>query len=236
MKNKLIIGILIFLIIIVFSINKKLKIESIIKDIIYYKNIKDEYIEFDNNYLKEELENSKKEIKELKELLDIKVLNEYTITYATVINRNTKYFYDEIIIDKGLNYNIKENSIVVTKNGLLGKIIKTNLNNSVVKLITSKDIYNMLSVQINTNNKYVYGILKSYDEKSNSFLIEGIDENINILENSNVETTGLGLYPSGIVIGRVVRVQKDNFDLSSIVKVEPFVDFNNIRYVGVLNV
>ena len=61
-----------------------------------------------------------------------------------------------------------------------------------------------------------------------------VGENVNIEINSNVTTTGLGLYPSGILIGRVVRIQKDNFDLSSIVKVEPYINFDNIRYVGVL--
>lgn len=236
MKNKVIALILVFLIVLVFSIKKSIKLENIIKDIVYSFNIKDKKINIDNTFLIEELKNKQEEINELKSLLNIKVLSDYKIIYATVINRNLEYFYDELTINKGTKDNIKENSIVIVENGLIGKVIKTNLNNSIVKLITSKDVYNMLSVQINMKDKYIYGILKSYDDKSNSFLIEGIDENVNIETNSLVSTTGLGLYPSGILIGRVVRVQKDNFDLSSIVMVEPYVNFDNIRYVGVLDI
>ena len=235
-KNLIIILSLIFLILLVFNINKKIKLESFIKDIIYYKDthLKDNKFNKEYNLLKEELDNKNEEIKELKKLLDIKPLSEYKLVYATVINRNSKYFYDELIINKGEKDNIREISIVITKDNLIGKIIKVNNNDSIVKLITNKDIYSMLSVQINMKDKYIYGILKSYDENSNSFLIEGIDENVNIEINSNVTTTGLGLYPSGVLIGRVVRIQKDNFDLSSIVKVEPYINFDNIRYVGVL--
>ena len=229
MKNKIIL-VIIILLILLFNLNS-----SILKNIIYSFNIKDKKFNLNDNFLIEELENKQEEINELKDLLNIKILSNYKIIYATVINRNQEYFYDELVINKGSIDNIKENSIVVVSKCLIGKIIKVNLNNSIVKLITNKDVYSMLSVQINMKDKYVYGILKSYDDKSNSFLIEGIDENINIEENSNVTTTGLGLYPSGIVIGKVVRIQKDNFDLSSIVKVEPYIDFNNIRYVGVLN-
>ena len=232
MKNKIIL-VLLILLIFIFNITN-INMENIFQDIIYLVNAKENKIVLSDTYKEEEFENRKKEINDLKELLDIEVLSNYNVVYATVINRTNEYFYDELTINKGSIHNIKENSIVITKNGLLGKIIKVNKNNSIVKLITSKDVYNMLSVQINMKDKYVYGILKSYDENSNSFNIEGIDENINILENSNVTTTGLGLYPSGILIGRVVRIQKDNFDLSSIVKVEPYIDFNNIRYVGVL--
>lgn len=238
MKKKNIFLIIILLLFIVFlSIIKNFKVENIIKDIIYYPYnifLKDKKIELSDDFLHEQLSNKEMELNELKELLNIDLISDYNIVYSTVINRNLEYFYDELVINKGSSDGIKINSIVITKDGLLGKVVDVNINNSTVKLITSRDIYNMLSVQINLKDKYIYGILKSYDEKTNSFVIEGIDENINIEVGSSVSTTGLGLYPSGILIGKVVRIQKDNFDLSYIVKVEPIVDFDNFHYVGVL--
>ena len=42
------------------------------------------------------------------------------------------------------------------------------------------------------------------------------------------------IYPSGIYIGEVADVVTDQFNLTSIVKIETPVDFNNIMYVSVL--
>ena len=47
--------------------------------------------------------------------------------------------------------------------------------------------------------------------------------------------TGLGdIFPSGILIGNVDSITKDNFDLSKTVLVSSSVNFDNINYVTVL--
>ena len=238
MKKYTVTLIVTFLLGVFFSFNR-FNIENIIKDIFMlpYNNINDKVLEKSINYLNEELSNKDKEITELKNMLKInETLSTYNIINATVINRSMENFFKELTINKGKNDGIKEDMAVVTNDGLIGKIIKVNKNNSVVKLLTGADMYNMLSIQINLKDKYVYGILKDYDEESNSFIIEGIDENVKIEENSIVSTTGLSnIYPSGLIIGEVVRIQKDNFDLSYILKVKPSVDFNNFHYVAVLD-
>ena len=50
-----------------------------------------------------------------------------------------------------------------------------------------------------------------------------------------VTTTGLGnQFPSGILIGRVESISKDNFDLARTILVRSSVDFDDISYVTVL--
>lgn len=240
-KKNLIVIILMFLFA-SFFISKKanLKLENIVKDIILYPYnivVVGKELSKDNNFLEAELSNKKKEIEELKDLLELNsIISSYKIINATVINRNMEYFYDEVVINKGTSSGIKENMAVINNKGLIGKIIKVNKNNSTIKLITSADIYNMLSVQIQLKDKYIYGILNDYDNETNSFIIEGIDQNVTIEAGSLVSTTGLGnIYPSGIIIGKVARIQKDNFDLAYILKVEPFTNFHNFHYVAVLD-
>lgn len=240
-KNRKLIVVIILLIMVLFFISKRysFNINNIVKDIVFlpYSFIKDKSIIKDTSFLESELANKDKEINELKKLLSLSEINsDYKIINATVINRNMQYFYDEVIINKGKNDGIKEDMAVINSFGLIGKTIDVNKNNSVVKLITNADIYNMLSVQIQLKDKYIYGILNSYDKETNSFIVEGIDQNVIIEENSLVSTTGLGnIYPSGIIVGKVVRIQKDNFDLAYILKVEPVIDFNNFHYVAVLD-
>lgn len=238
MKKYMLIIIMVFLLSLFFTFNR-LNIENIIKDIVLYPYNKTSDNELDKSidYLKEELSNKDKELEELKSMLELnETLSTYKIINATIVSRSIESFFKEVTINKGTKDGIKKDMAVVTNDGLIGKIIKANKNNSVVKLITSADMYNMLSIQINIGNKYVYGILKDYDLNTNSFIIEGIDENVEIKEGSMVSTTGLSnIYPSGLVIGEVVRIQKDNFDLAYILKVKPSVDFDDFHYVAVLD-
>ena len=204
------------------------------QDYIYY--LRDYIYDTNNNVIvfKEENNALKKEIKELKNLLELKNTN-YKLKYASVISRNTKDYFEEVIIDIGKKDGIKENLAVITKDGLIGKIIKVTNKTSTVRLITSSNIYNKISVNIEADNKSVTGIITSYDSLTNSLTIEGITENVNIQTGSLVTTTGLSdIYPSGILVGRVSRVMKDNFDLAYILKVEPTENLSSFHYVAVI--
>ena len=204
------------------------------QDYIYY--LRDYVYDTNNNVtvFKEENNALKKEIKELKKLLELKNTN-YKLKYASVISRNTKDYFEEVIIDVGKKDGIKENLAVITKDGLIGKIIKVTNKTSTVRLITSSNIYNKISVNIEADNKSVTGIITSYDSLTNSLTIEGITENVNIQTGSLVTTTGLSdIYPSGILVGRVSRVMKDNFDLAYILKVEPTENLSSFHYVAVI--
>ena len=69
------------------------------------------------------------EIEELKDTLSLnKTFTEYECINATVLTRNKNYWLNTIIIDKGLDNNIGMDMAVITKNGLIGKIVKVYKN------------------------------------------------------------------------------------------------------------
>ena len=177
-----------------------------------------------------------KEIKELKELVDLNsTLSENSYLNATVISRNVGYFNDSLIIDKGSKNGVDVGMAVITNEGLIGKITSTSNFNSTVKLITSQDTNDKISVKIAVEDDYVYGLLVGYNEKKNVFIIEGIAENTEIPKDSLVTTTGLGnSFPSGIFIGKVTTTSKDNFDLARTVEVKSNQKFSGFGYVTVL--
>ena len=47
-------------------------------------------------------------------------------------------------------------------------------------------------------------------------------------------TSGLGNLPKGIYIGKIQKIEKDNYNLGTILYVEPNQDMNDINYVAVL--
>lgn len=176
------------------------------------------------------------EIKKLKETLKLnKTLAENTYLNATIINRNLGYWYNTITIDKGASNGIKIDMAVISKDGLVGKIIKTTNYNSTVKLLTTEDVNNKISVKIQVGSEFIYGLLSGYNIKNKTFIVEGISSNIGIPSNSLVMTTGLGgLFPSGILVGYVTSFTTDNFDLAKIVEVKSKVNFDDLSYVTVL--
>ena len=181
----------------------------------------------------EELE---KQLSELKTILNLNnVLSEYISLNATVINRDLGYWYDTIVIDKGEQAGLTIDMPVVVNNGLIGKIIKTTNFTATVRLLTANNTNDRISVKIKNGEEYVYGILNGYNEEKNTYIIEGISQNLNIENGSVVTTTGMGdVFPAGVVIGRVSGVNTDNFDLANVLEMQSDVDFDNINYVTVL--
>ena len=198
-----------------------------------YNKLKDKYESTEEL----RLENSElqKEIKELKKALELKnILSDYKKINCTTLNRNLGYWYRNITVDKGKKEGIKKDMAVVNSDGLIGTVYKTSNHTSTIQLLTSNQ-FNKISVKIEVDNKYVYALLTKYNEDDNTFILEGISENTEIPVDSKVTTTGMGsIFPSGILVGDVVSIETDNYDLAKIIKVKSKVNFNDINIVTVL--
>ena len=199
---------------------------------------KEKGIDQSKSYLiqKEKNESLEKEIEELKKQLELsKTLTEYDIENATIVSRNKSYWFNNLSIDKGSKSGIKEGQAVVTNNGLIGKISKVSYYSSEIKLLTSDDINFKVSISIKANGTDNFAILNGYDNKTNEFILKGIDKNANINTGDDVLTSGLGgVFPTGIYVGKVDRIVNDKYDLSKTAYIKSNQDFNNIHYVTVL--
>ena len=163
------------------------------------------------------------------------MLSEYEYLKASIINRNVGYWYDTITVNKGSRDGVKKDMAVITSKGLIGKVTKTTSFNSEIKLITSNNSNNKISVIIDNDGNKLYGIMTSYNEKNNTLSIEGIDDNSEIKKDSVVYTSGLNdIFPSGIIIGKVKNVETDNYGLAKNVKVTPSNDMDDIMVVSIL--
>ena len=190
----------------------------------------------ENEKYKVENEELKKQLSDMKELLNINdTIAEYTYLNANVINRNLDYWNDTIVINKGEHDGITKDMPVVIGTNLIGKVISTTTFNSTVRLITATDVVDKISVKIKNGDNYVYGILNGYNKENDTYTIEGISQNIKIENESIVTTTGMGdIFPSGIVIGKITGINTDIFDLSNVLEMKSDVNFDNINYVTVL--
>lgn len=181
-------------------------------------------------------ESLEKEIQELKDALELnKTLTEYTPVNATILSRNKSYWFNTLSIDKGSKDGLKKDMAVVTKNGLIGKINKVYTNSSEIKLITADDVNFKVSVSIKNNDHETYAILSGYDQNNNLLKVIWVDKTVNIEKNSTVVTSGLGgLFPAGIYIGTVEKIESDKYNLSKTLYIKTNQNFSNIHYVTVL--
>lgn len=205
------------------------------------KNLLKKYDKLKADYTSTEglrLENAEltKEIEELKKALNLKnVLSDYQKINSITLNRNLGYWYRNITIDKGKKDGIKENMAVINSEGLIGTIYKTSNHTSSVKLLTSNQ-FNKISVKIEVDGQYIYALLTGFNEKDATFTLEGVSENTEISVGSKVTTTGMGsIFPSGILVGKVTKIDTDSYDLAKIIKIKSDVNFNDLNIVTVLN-
>ena len=217
----------------------------------FVKNIFNNYIELrnvkkENDILKSNVEEIdslrainaelEKELKELKEELDIEhVLTDYSYLNATVVNRNTNYWYNTITIDKGKHNDVEVGMVVINSKGLIGKVINVSNFTSDVRLITTNDTNNKISVTITNGSTDVVGLINGYSYKDNTISVEGVSNTEDVKVGDMVYTSGLGgVFPSGILVGTVDSISTDSFGLAKIINVKPSVSFDDINYVSVL--
>ena len=178
----------------------------------------------------------RKQLEAMKEELDIDyTINDYEFLNATVISRNVSYWYNTITIDKGSYNGVEIDMVVVNSDGLIGKVVSTTTFTSDVKLLTTSDTNNKISVAINNNGNKLYGLIKDYNYKNNYLEVEGISNTESVSVGDYVYTSGLGgVFPSGILIGSVSEITTDEYDLAKIINVSPIADFDDINYVAIL--
>lgn len=188
-----------------------------------------ESIEVENIELREQLENIKKELNIDYTLTDYEYLN------ATVTSRNVGYWYNTITIDKGSSSGVEIDMPVINAYGLIGKVVNTTSFTSTIRLITTSDTNNKISVSIISNNEKLHGLINGYNYKNATLEVEGISNTKTVRVGDLVYTSGLGgVFPSGILIGKVESITTDSYDLSKIINVKPSADFDDINYVTIL--
>lgn len=200
-----------------------------------YKNYKDLEKKFesmqDQNIQLLEL---KEQVKQLQASLDLHtILNEVDMIHATVIYKDS--LQNTITIDKGRKQGLETGLAVMIKEGMIGIIDEVSDVTSTIQLLTSYYNGPKMSVKIQVQDGFVYGLLTGYQENKKTYKIEEIASNQGIEEKSVVLTSGMGSkIPSGIVIGYVKSVTKDHFDLGQLVEVESKASYDHLDYVTVV--
>lgn len=184
------------------------------------------------------LEEQEKKIAEYEKMMDLSnQLTSYQKIYANVLVRDQELWNNEVTINKGTHDNIKVDMAVLSNTGVIGKIADVGEFTSKVKLLTSQDRQNNVSVKINLESDAVSeGILEQYDAEGGYFIIHLFDDTSDIKKDMKVITSGKGgVYPSGLLIGTVESVESLTNQIGKSVYVKPAATFQSFDTVMIIN-
>jgi len=155
---------------------------------------------------------------------------------ARVIVRSPTVWYSTLKIDKGSGDGIRRNQPVVAAGGLVGKITEVTGGTSEVTLIT--DSSSAVSAQVMPNG--ATGIVHPVVGDPEDLLLDYITKGRRVTEGTTVVTSGFesdgieSIFPRGIAIGRVTKVDPQEAEQFQRVHVKPLADIRGIDYVQVL--
>ena len=153
-----------------------------------------------------------------------------------VIARSATVWYSTLKIDKGSGDGVRENQPVIAAGGLIGKVTTVTGGTAEVRLIT--DGQSGVSAQVFPAG--VTGVVRPEVGNPEDLLLEYVESGRRVTENTLVITSGFtssrteSLFPRGIPIGRVTKVDLDELETYQRVHVKPFADLRRIDVVQVL--
>lgn len=218
-------------------------INSLFTDI---NNLQDTFEE--NQHLKRELDELAQtqaelatvteENEELKAELALQAtLTDYNTITGTVIARSPDKWIDQVIIDRGSSHGLMNGMSVMSNNGLVGRVSEVSPTSAKVTLLTTTDEAAVLtSSEIIQEETNIFGVVLDFDIETGYLIMEQITSTETIEIGSDIVTSGLGgLVPRGLIVGTVAEVTLDKHGLGQRVYIDPAADFENIRFVTIIN-
>lgn len=136
-----------------------------------------------------------------------------------------------ITLSAGTRAGVREGDIVVTSDGLVGRIAESHAFTSRAMLLTDPGA----AVTCEVESTGVLGILRFVATPQPALGLTAVPFADTVRVGERVLTSGLSRrYPRGIPVGRVVSVGKDPGGLTQAITVEPAARFTRLRHVFVI--
>lgn len=179
-----------------------------------------------------ELESIKAENETLKEYLNLnEKYGEYETIPAYIINKDISNYSKTIIINVGSKDGIEENMTVIADEGLVGYVV--SVTDTTAQVQTIIDTGSSVSATMSSTDESIVckGTLDSTTELKAMY----IPTDYNIIQGDSLETSGLGgIYPKGVHIGTVKRVESTKNITDRYAVIETAVDFDKLSTVLVI--
>lgn len=155
------------------------------------------------------------------------------LTYLTadVIGRDPQSREKYILINRGANDNVQVGMAVVSPNFLVGQVVDVEANRSKVLLVIDSGFQTGGRLQTARAEGIVYGRW----QEGGRVEMRHIPYDVSIDDKEIVVTSGKTAgIPEGLVVGKVMEIQKDQAQNETVVEILPLVNFDNLQSVTVI--
>lgn len=181
------------------------------------------------------LEQYEKENEALSSLLKIsQKYPNYKSTGTNIIAKNPGVWYDTFTINKGTSDGVSANMILIAPGGVVGKILESGSSYSKSQsILDSRSAVPAMSLRTGD-----LGVVKGDYSLMNDGLckMEYIDGEAQIAVGDEIVTSHLSeVYPEGLSIGKVIKIETDTNGLTKYAVIEPFVDLKHLDTLLVID-
>ncbi|MBC7715202.1 MAG: rod shape-determining protein MreC [Rhizobacter sp.] len=170
-----------------------------------------------------------KESDRLRELINYGEQLERKKIVARVVSWDSADDYKVVRINKGLKNGIKLQSVVTSAEGLVGYVYR--LTDHFADVITILDANNRVDGVVERLRSH--GVVEGYSR--GRCIMKYVNRTEPIILNDTVLTAGLGnVYPKGLKIGYISRIERESYGITQHVEITPLVNFSKLEEVLVL--
>ncbi len=181
-----------------------------------------------------ELSSLEAENETLRALLGFQRAAERPLLAARVIARDAAGWWQSVRIDRGARDGVRPDLAVITTEGLVGRVVETSARTADVLLISDPNC----RVAARLPRAEADGVLVGLGVRPDGLArcrLDFIHRHLEIRPGDEAVTSGLGgVYPAGLPIGYIERVQTDEQGLYRTADVLPHADLGRLRYVFVV--
>lgn len=210
------------------------KASDFFETITKFKNLKKENESFESKIREILAENVslvelKKENETLREALKIGLEKEFKFSLVRVMGKDASQ--DFLLIDKGLKDGVSKDMPVINKEKMLvGKTSEIYENFSKVMLASNKES----SFGGKISDKEIFGVVQG---TGNFKILFGLVPQDNELKkgDSLITTVIGGIFPAGLLVGKIEEIDKTDIEPFQQAKVSPFYDIKELDYLFLIS-
>lgn len=169
------------------------------------------------------------ENRSLRSLLKLEQVSSYPTVCASVIGRNPSNWFDTILVDRGTVDGVQPEAIVMTPEGVVGRVYECTGHTSKVLLLTDPQGGVGGMIQRTRQPGVVEG-------NHTPFLkLNLLPKDADIKKGDIIITSGLGkIFPQGLPVGTVIHVGTDAYAGSKAADLKPAVDPTRVERVLIM--
>jgi len=165
----------------------------------------------------------------LKTLLRLQEQESSPSLVARVVGKDATNWFRSLVIDQGSRYGVSRHMAVIAPEGLVGQVAEVTPWSARVQLITDP----VISAGVLLQSSRMTGLLVGTELRR--LRIRYLPILAEVRPGEVVVTSGMGgVYPKGVLVGKVVAVDKRSGALFQEAVVEPSVDFSSLEGVMVI--